>query len=184
MANSDELAHMRRIHDRLAVLDIQHAFIGGWAAVAWGVVRATRDIDLIADIPATARGGVTRNLEEAGYAPEWRGAGDLSDPIPLLLRLTPKSAGEPGVDIVVAMRGADRAALRRAVDIDLGSWRAPVLRPEDLVAMKLAAGGAIDIEDARGILGVQAGKLDEALLSEACRNRKVLPILKKLRERL
>ncbi|MBI4677085.1 MAG: hypothetical protein HY748_05830 [Elusimicrobia bacterium] len=86
-------------------LGIRHALVGGWAAVAWGVVRTTRDIDLLADIPATARRAAAADLQKAGFGSEWRGLGDLSDPIPLLLRLTPQAAGAPSVDIIEDARG-------------------------------------------------------------------------------
>ncbi|MBI5208895.1 MAG: hypothetical protein HY927_02855 [Elusimicrobia bacterium] len=58
------------------------------------------------------------------------------------------------------------------------------MRPEDVVAMKLAAGGGQDWQDAAGIIRVQGDKLDLTVLDEACRARKALSALKKLRESL
>ncbi len=47
--------------------------------------------------------------------------------------------------------------------------------------MKLSAGGGQDYEDARRLLSVLSGKLDEQKLSEYCRERKVTDRLALLR---
>lgn len=59
--------------------------------------------------------------------------------------------------------------------------RIPTVRPEDIIAMKLQAGGGLDYEDARALLQVQAQRLDEALPLEACTARRVLDRLVLLR---
>jgi hypothetical protein len=71
---------------------IRFALIGGLAVSAWGVVRATQDIDLLADSdPRPLRNPTLQRrlgafLEQQGCIAEWR-AGGSDDPIPLLLRL-------------------------------------------------------------------------------------------------
>lgn len=49
----------------------------------------------------------------------------------------------------------------------------PVIAPEDLIAMKLAAGGGQDYEDARRLLSILEGKIDDGALRERCRERRV-----------
>jgi len=73
-------------------IPIPLALIGGLAVSAWGVVRATQDIDLLADsTPSPLRDRALRdNLQkffvEGDCSAEWR-VGEADDPIPLLLRL-------------------------------------------------------------------------------------------------
>ncbi len=82
-------------------IPIRFALIGGLAVSAWGAVRATQDIDLLADsTPSPLRDRELRSLlqkffEKRASIVEWR-EGVPDDPIPLLLRLQmPRTA--PGV---------------------------------------------------------------------------------------
>ena len=50
MGAETPIQSFRRLHAIFEAHSVPHALIGGWAAVAWGVVRATRDVDLLADI--------------------------------------------------------------------------------------------------------------------------------------
>jgi hypothetical protein len=149
----EPLLLFRRLHALLRGLDIPHALIGGWAAVSWGVVRTTRDIDLLADIGKAIRPKLETTLEAAGFRYEWRKGGQ-DDPIPELLRL---------------LHAAKPAELGLPVDV--------------LIAMKLSAGGALDIQDARTLLKVHMGRLDEKLLRSSCVLLRVSRLLDQLLER-
>ena len=176
------LEHFHRIHDLFARLQAPSSLIGGWAAVAWGVVRATKDVDLLADLSNPGKATVLAALRKAGYSPDWRTGGE-DDPIPELLHIGRKGS-DLAVDVIVAHKAFDFAALRRCRKVRIGSWHAPVLAPEDLVAMKLFAGGALDFEDARGILQTQTGKIDQDTLLQACQSLRVTKALALLRKSL
>lgn len=103
---------------------------------------------------------------------EWRSPGE-DDPIAGLIRVVPADEEDPVLDIILASGPADREALTRCIDVDLGGASLPAVRPEDIIAMKLQAGGGLDYDDARELLKIQAGRLDEAILEEACRARRV-----------
>ncbi|MBI5244730.1 MAG: hypothetical protein HY922_13760 [Elusimicrobia bacterium] len=103
----------------------------------------------------------------------------MDDPIPELLRLSPKKAGaRPAIDFLPASRGFDSDALQRAVTVRLGNSAIPVVCREDLIAMKIAAGGGLDFQDARALLAIHAGTLDRGLLETSCRRLKVSRLLK------
>jgi hypothetical protein len=175
----DPLERLRASHESLEALGIPHGLIGGWAVIAWGRVRATRDLDWLAIIPASRRKEVLASLASFGAA-EWRAPGE-DDPIAGLIRVVPADEEEAVLDILIAKGSADRTALSRCISVELGKSSLPAVRPEDIIAMKLQAGGGLDYEDARELLGVQAGRLDEAMLVAACKERRVLDRLALIR---
>lgn len=139
-------------------ISIRFALIGGLALSAWGVVRATADIDLLAHSdPSPLRNSGLRDrmkgfLEARRCTVEWR-TGDPDDPVPLLLRIglpAPKLALE--ADVLWAYKRWQGEALARSVVVKLADMDVPVLHPEDLILMKLEAGGPQDLLDVEGLL--------------------------------
>lgn len=174
------LSVFKDLHTRLKGADVPHAAIGGWAAIAWGAVRTTRDVDLLIDLPARRRPALNQVLSAAANSFDWRDGGEDA-PVPQLLRLEKRTpAGAVPIDCIVAVAPADVAALGRRVTIALAGWDVPVLRPEDLIAMKLAAGGPVDLQDARAVYSAALSELDRPLLEASCRARKVLRELRSL----
>lgn len=153
---------------------IPHALIGGLAVAAWGTPRATEDIDFLADVSPSAE--LDRELRAAGFQAEWR-RGDPEDPIPLLLRL--RSASGPEIDVVCATREWEREVLAHAIMIRLtGGSEAPVVALEDLIVLKLMAGGPGDLADVADLLP-QVGSLPE--LEQRATARGVLNLLRQVR---
>lgn len=175
------LKRLHSSHQILAKLRIPHGLIGGWAVIAWGRVRATRDLDWLALITPSRIKEITAAFLPLG-APEWRPPGE-DDPIAGLIRVAPAIAEEATIDILIAGKPADRVALSRCIDVELGGGSLPAVRPEDIIAMKLQSGGGLDLEDARALLKSQGTTLDEAMLSEACRARRVGALLERIRGR-
>ena len=163
-----EIAKLLRV---LKKLGLPHALIGGWAVIAWGFARASEDIDLMIDLPPSRRRDLIRALSE-DYSAEWRAPGE-DDPVAGLLRLTPVDPDGFPADLLVLRGAQDRDAVARAATIEADGVKIPVVRPEDLIAMKLEAGGGQDYEDVRRLLSLLTGKLDEKLLEKSCRARKV-----------
>ena len=157
---------------------IAHALIGALAVAAWGAPRATEDIDLLADAAPSTR--LDAALGEAGFAPEWR-RGDPDDPVPLLLRLG-GPAGGPDVDVLCVTRAWEREVLGRAVRVRIpGGPEVPVVTAEDLIVLKLLAGGPGDLADVAELL-VQAGPLPD--LDARAAERGVLDLLRRVRAAL
>ncbi|MGH7963705.1 MAG: hypothetical protein ACRERD_18085, partial [Candidatus Binatia bacterium] len=115
----------------------------------WGAVRATQDIDVLADSdpsPIQDRSLRTRCSEfweTRGYRSEWR-AGMADDPIALLTHIQFPSPTALTVDILWAQKRWQRKALLRAVSVRVARSQVRVLHPEDLILMKLEAGSPQD----------------------------------------
>lgn len=153
-------------------MGLPHALIGGWAVITWGFLRASDDLDLMIELPASRRKELLTELS-SDYEAKWLEGGQ-DDPISGLVRAAPRQKEGFPVDFLVASSAADRTALSRAVAVSAEGLMIPVVRPEDLIAMKLEAGGGQDYEDVRRLLAVLAGKLDEVLLKESCSARRVV----------
>ena len=164
------LAEIAAIASVLHCEAIAYALIGGWAVIAWGYLRTSDDFDLLIDLPASNR----RRLLEA-LSGDWEAKwieGGQDDPIPGLIRAKPKDGGLP-IDLLPVRGRHDRAALSRAIGVPVEGTSIPVVAPEDLIAMKIEAGGGQDYEDARRLMDILAGKLDMKTLRERCRERRV-----------
>ncbi len=161
---------LKAVLDVLRETGVVHALIGGWAVVAWGVVRASEDVDVLIELPTSRRKALLAALSRA-FDAEWR-QGEPGDPVPGLIRAQPKSGGLP-VDLLPARSNADIAALDRAKSVAVGALRIPIVTPEDLIAMKLEAGGGQDYEDVRRLLRVIADDLDQSQLKASCDARRV-----------
>lgn len=149
---------------------IRIALIGGLAVSAWGAIRATQDIDLLADSDPspigsrTVRADLQKFFEANRCTAEWR-IGDSDDPIPLLLRLNLGGAlSQPGADILWVHQRWQREALRRRLEVKSGKLRVLVLHPEDLILMKLDAGGPQDLLDVQALLSSRPPQMDIARL--------------------
>ena len=147
-------------------LTLRFALLGGLAVSTWGVIRATNDIDMIADCEPSPirnlalRAKIKKSLEDLNCSVEWS-VGDFDDPIPLLLKIElPAALGRVGADILWAHKRWQREALVRAVGVEVEGDNIPVLHPEDLILMKLEAGGPQDLLDVKELLTVAQPHLD------------------------
>lgn len=162
---------------------IRIALIGGLAVSAWGAIRATQDIDVLADSDPSpiASPGLRDNLKRFFQARrckvEWR-VGDSDDPIPLLLRLRLGGAlSEPGADILWAYKSWHREALERRSEVSSGRLRVFVLHPEDLILMKLDAGGPQDLLDVQALLASPPAEINMARLKRSATRVRVRKLL-------
>lgn len=144
-----------RFEDALASLaavfrerSVPYAVIGGLAVAAWGAPRATEDIDLLADLSPSSE--LDAALRAAGFEVEWR-RGDPGDPVPLLLRL--RSASGPETDVVCATRAWEREMLNRSIRVRIPEGpETQVIALEDLIVLKLMAGGPGHLADVADLL--------------------------------
>lgn len=168
-------------------------------AAAWGALAPAQRLRRAALLTRAARAlraaGRASLVRERAPGPD---AGDspfkeLGDVLALLTKLRVPHALIGGGAVVAS------GAFRTSDDIDLladftvpqrkslleglsARYEAEWLAPEDLVAMKLQAGGGQDYVDARSLLALPGG-LDEDLLESACRERRVLDRLALIRPR-
>ena len=162
-----------KLKDLLAPLDevfrqeqIKYAVIGGYAVAVWGEVRATRDIDLLCR--AADLGLLVEALAKTRMRFERR-AGDLDDPVSEVVKIDMTSQeGAYVIDVLAGIRGAPGGIVERARQVALEGLVVPVASPEDTVLLKLLAGSRRDVDDAVGIIRMQAGRLDLPLLRDLC----------------
>ena len=142
----DALANLSAIFQERGVA---YALMGGLAVAAWGAPRATEDIDLLADLSPS------QELDAA-------------------LRLRSRSG--PEIDVVCATRAWEREMLSRSIRLRLPQGlEIPVVAIEDLIVLKLMAGGPADVAD----LLQRAGPLPE--LEKRAAARGVLELLRQVR---
>lgn len=154
--------------DLLNELHISYAVVGALAVAFHGVPRSTNDGDAIIWLKQTENSGrgLTERLEAAGYHAELR-AGDPDDPIIGAIAIQDEHLNR--MDLLLGIRGMDLAADERSVSGNLFGASVRFAGAEDLIAMKVFAGGPSDIDDVQGILHVSGQSVDRELLSRLAR---------------
>lgn len=138
---------------RLVRADIRFVLIGGLAVNAWGVVRGTKDLDIVADRdPENLRRIASLAIEAGGQVQT--GNAFLSSQPSIAAAL---AAGERvdietnlgSLDVVQGLPGVPTyAELReRATNVEIGDVTVAVCSLADLRAMKRAAGRTRDLAD-------------------------------------
>lgn len=142
---------MTGIADVLRVLDemgTSYALIGAHAMAARGYPRFTIDIDILTADRRVLDPSTWTTLERTGALVDRR-RGDPDDPLGGVVRI--QRAGLPDVDLVLGKWKWEAAVIDRAEPMRLGEVAVRVPRLADLILLKLAAGGSLDLHDA-GVL--------------------------------
>jgi hypothetical protein len=142
----------------LAGLGARWYVFGAQAAIIWGRPRLTADVDVTVRLDPEDPQELVHALETAGFrlrVAEAEGFVRRTRVLPFVHSTT----GLP-VDIVLAGPGLEEAFLSRAVIVEIAGARIPVVSAEDLIAMKILAGRAKDIDDVRGVLQERMDRLD------------------------
>jgi predicted nucleotidyltransferase len=148
---------------RLVAEDIRFVLIGGLALNAWGVVRATKDVDIapdpdpdnlnaIARVAAELNGFVQRSDAMAGSAFSIAALLGKGERVLIETELGP-------LDVVQGLEGVHTyAELRaRAVEVELADFSVSVCSLEHLRAMKRAAGRTRDLADLEDLDAAHGG---------------------------
>jgi hypothetical protein len=133
------------IRATLDAAGIRHALIGALALSAYGVNRATVDLDLFTTDASCLIPDLWADLRRRGIAVEVR-KGDLTDPLAGVVRF--QVPGESAIDVVVGKFAWQVEILKRAEPIG-GTL---VVRAADLILLKLYAGGLQDAWDVQQLL--------------------------------
>ena len=133
------------ISSTLEAAGIRHALIGALALSAYGVNRASADLDLFATDLSCLRPDLWAGLQSRGVAVQVR-KGDLADPLAGVVRF--QAPGETPIDVVVGKFAWQTRMLDRAEPVG----GILVVRAADLVLLKLYAGGLQDAWDVQQLL--------------------------------
>lgn len=145
----------RQLEEALTALqaaDVPVALIGGLALAPYHVVRATQDVDLLAD--GDASDAVDRVVTALGYRCIYRSEDAVN-----YLR------GDERIDFILARRPIARRLLVTAVPLDTSLGRIPVVSQEGLIGFKLQAlcndaRRTQDAEDIRALLRANQATLN------------------------
>jgi hypothetical protein len=146
-----------RVRHLLSEQRVAHAVIGAAALAVHGVSRATLDHDLLV-------------VDQRVLAPAFWGPmgadvgidireGDQDDPLAGVVRITLPS--DRDVDVVIGRHRWQEEALAQAVLV--GAQQLPVVKPADLILLKLYAGGSQDRWDIEQLLALHSPGLVEAV---------------------
>jgi len=170
------------LSDALAAWDARWYLFGAQAVLVWGRPRTSADVDVTAAIDLEAVPTFIEHMEAHEFwvrVPNPEEFVNRTRVLPFLHTPT----GLP-LDVVLAGPGLEQEFLERAMEVDLGGGvKAPVISAEDLVIGKILAGRTKDVEDVRGIVQQQLGRLDLgrirtvlAALEEALARADLLPV--------
>jgi len=126
--------------------------------MARGIVRATKDVDFLVDLPPSEGKSLAQSLGREGlHATFQRGAAD--DPVSGVIRVTLPARTEPvRCEILFPSRGWQAVAVRNATTVNLDGFDVPVVQGPDLFLLKLYAGGPQDLMDAANLYELQSEK--------------------------
>jgi hypothetical protein len=148
------------VHAVLEETGVAHALCGGMAANLYREeLRTTVDVDLYVICAAPQVVGLARTFEGKGWSvhPAWEKAE--------LIRLDRDDL--PRVDLLIAGTDFERQAVRRATPAPVEGHAIPVLRAEDLIVFKLAAGRYRDYEAVAAIINTRGDDLDTEFIEDA-----------------
>jgi hypothetical protein len=161
-----------------------YALIGALAVSARGKPRATHDIDLLLSADLSYFTDALPQLAEqmGGRCELHKGA--QGDPIADLARIYDEQ-GNPVIDCLRAQWKWEDEMIQAAEPISLGEIQIPVPKPEDLVVLKLRAGGPQDLLDAEELVKVVTlKKLDRQRLTAMAKRANVDKNLSRLLKKL
>lgn len=168
MAADGVLATLRAGWDALDAVGAARAVIGGLALTAWKHARYTRDADVLVAIDEGQVDRLVAAMTTAGFDPRHSPPLRTIDGQGILqFTFQPADALMPfQFDVLLVTGDFQREAVERAVPWSLGAdgGTVRVVRPDDLVVIKLLAGRIIDRADAAMVLRENRDEIDFARL--------------------
>lgn len=140
----------------LESIEAPYALIGARAVGARGYPRMTLDYDFLTSDARVLEREVWKELEERGATIDPR-KGDFDDPIAGVVHIT--FADRVEADVLLAKWKWELAIIERSERLDVGGSIVPVPVTSDLILLKLAAGGPIDLQDVVSLLATNRDSL-------------------------
>lgn len=142
----------------LESMGARYALIGARAVGARGHPRMTLDYDFLTSDARILQLDPWKDLAANGATIDPR-KGDFDDPIAGVVRITFVNGVE--ADVLLAKWKWELEILERAEPLDVGGSVVPVPLTADLILLKLAAGGPIDLQDVVALLATDRDRLIE-----------------------
>jgi|GEM_PF-462477 len=164
MASEGVLATLYKGWDTLSELDVPMALVGGLALSAWNHARYTRDADILIAVDDRQLDALVQLLVRAGFhTKHFPACLSIDDQTIVQFTYLPEDALLPfQLDLLIADHDFQQESLVRAAERHLPGRDRPirVVRPDDLILLKLAAGSIIDRADAAMILRENRDEID------------------------
>ena len=153
--NSVLFQALRRILSVLENLGVPYALIGGLALAFYGVVRATRDLDLLIVLSPADVEKLAEQLTANGLPASPR-KGASGDPVVgVVAAQVPVGASQLICALLLPSARWQSEAVRKAQTFDLEGSQVRVVQARDLFLLKLHAGGPQDLLDTSQLLQMQ-----------------------------
>jgi predicted nucleotidyltransferase len=149
------------VADVLVAGKLDYAVIGALAASIHGVVRASMDADVLLSISAQKAKDLETGFSAAGLQTELT-RGDFEDPIPGLLKVSDEHGNR--VDLLLGLKGMELEAFSRVLEVPFEGTTLRFIGREDFIAMKVFAGGPVDLMDAARAISAGRDSLDLELV--------------------
>lgn len=133
----------------LEASNVSYALIGGRAIIARGHTRSTLDFDFLTTDKRVLDAAFWTSLEGAEVDVR---KGDFDDQFKGVVHI--RLADGPDTDVIVGKWEWEQAVIDRAEQMDVGPMNVPVPRVGDLVLLKLAAGGPLDLNDIGNLIEI------------------------------
>ena len=147
--------------DLLADQNIEYAVVGALAASIHGAVRASMDADVVLSVGVPQAEGIEQKLKIGGFQTELA-RGDFDDPIPALLKVIDQYGNR--VDLLIGLKGLEPQAFLRVTTVAFQGSTVRFIGREDFIAMKVFAGGPMDLVDAARAVTAAGASLDLELV--------------------
>lgn len=147
--------------DVLKAQGIPYAVVGALAASVHGAIRGSADADVLIGASVQEATRIDQAFRKAGFQ-SVLSRGDPQDDIPAVIRLTDTFGNR--VDVLVGLRGLDSKAFSRTLEVPFHGSTLHFIGREDFIAMKVFAGGPIDLADAANALAAAGDSLDVPLV--------------------
>lgn len=150
--------------DAVEVLEshrVPYAVVGALAASVHGAVRGSVDADVLISASVQEATAIDQAFRSAGFKSDLS-RGDPHDDIPAVIELTDTFGNR--VDVLVGLRGLDAQAFSRTIEVPFHGSTLHFIGREDFIAMKVFAGGPIDLQDAERAVAANPKSLDVPLV--------------------
>ena len=132
-------------------LGVSYALIGAHAMAARGYPRLTVDVDLLTTDARVLEPSMWSDIERQGGTVDAR-RGDADDPLGGVVHVLLADGSD--IDVVVGKWEWEARIIDRAEVMSVAGAEIRVPRTADLILMKLAAGGYLDLRDAAALLAL------------------------------
>ncbi len=119
------------------------------------------DADVVLSVGVPQAEGIGQKLKTVGFHTELT-RGDFDDPIPALLKVLDQYGNR--VDLLIGLKGLEPQAFSRVTTVVFQGSTVRFIGREDFIAMKVFAGGPMDLVDATRAMTAAGASLDLELV--------------------